>query len=343
MAETKIPEINPEGNLATRISTAKNRLYFAAAPILAVVIAACAGDRDRPQTVGDWLTQHPEEPKATATIASPTPEIASTRAKLKFDEKVANEQKQELSKMVQIAESWYAKYGVNLNDVNIFAYGDSNKLVEEYIRRHQGQMAPGEEQAKRMHANDHIVFVSSKKPDMYVFLGNRGWTGSSPILDDPTGAIRPGQYHNIIHEFMHLYQQSVGAYKYEPLPHWLNEGAAHYMAAWGLQENDIYNFNRIRNGHIKGAATVPETIIELETLKFYQAGRQGVSDEYSLAFLATWLLTTGKPDHGIGAILSYWAEVGRGKPYGEAFEAAFGISRENFNKRFEAHRNRGFR
>lgn len=119
----------------------------------------------------------------------------------------------------------------------------------------------------------------------------------------------------------------------------MNEGSGHYVAAVMLSARQIYDYQRIRNGHVMEASAVNELLNQLESKEsFHSAGNKATADEYSLAFLAVEFLTRDLPNRGINGLVDYWRKIGQGIPHPLAFEQAFGKTTQNFYREFEQYR-----
>jgi hypothetical protein len=68
-------------------------------------------------------------------------------------------------------------------------------------------------------------------------------------------------------------------------------------------------------------------------------GFQQASNPYGLSCLASDYLTLTS---GLGSLAAYYGAIGRGLPWQQAFQQAFGITIETFYADFAAYRSRGF-
>ena len=354
MAEINFPErthssSGPEQRLRDKIISAKSQFYKVAAPALLSLLAlACSGDEE--DTGARVVTPGPtEQPKATVPIeamptATPTtevkpppptptatPEVRRDLASFNFGEDVPENLRAEIRNGVNIGVSWLAKRsGVNLEGLSVFAHGNADRLTEEYFRR-KGSDPRTLDQIRRDLAQA-TAFAGSQK-DFYVLTTSPGWTRASPIIGGP---VVEGRYHTTFHEIYHVLQREVGGYNRPPVG-WLNEGGAHYIAARALDENGLYSYEEVKRRHLTRAAFFRDQLSRLED----QSAFANV-DNYSLSFLAMDLLFGDKPDRGVGALTTYWREIGKGSGPDAAFIIAFGELKVDFYKRFEAHRAGGF-
>ena len=275
-------------------------------------------------------------PEPTTKASLPTPEVNRDTTKFVFGEGVTPEQQKEIRDGINMARDWlYAKVGITINDVSVFAFANSTQLVDQYIAR---TIYPRPRDEVQRQLAGATAFVGEKK-DMLINTSSPGWTSSSPIIGGP---VAEGRLHTLVHEWLHIFQREAGGYN-GPFPHWLNEGGAHYVAARTLADNNVYPYARIREGHLGEAAKVREDLKSMESAQgFYGAGSP-YADEYSLGFLATEFLVNGLPNEGIPAITKFWQEIGKGVPWSTAFQASFGKTPDQFYYEFESFRKLGFK
>lgn len=349
----------------------KQRLSIAAAVILMPAVLACSGaekeniyptaaDADNQEpvatravetstpeataTVHPTIVPRPPEPTATAVVPrqeptpmppTPIPPTAEARrdlATFNFGEDVPENLRAEIRNGVNIGVEWILKKtGVDLHGVNVHAYGNLEKVAEEYFKRKGGD--PRTFEQIRNFVSQNTAFSGDAK-NFYVLTTSRGWTSSGPIIGGP---IVEGRYHTIFHELYHSLQWQVNGYAQRPVG-WLNEGGAHYIAARALDENTIggkkiFPFDDIRGRHLRQALSSGNSLLAMEG---------DFNGDYPFAFMALDLLLRDKPDGGVGALTTYWREIGRGSGRDAAFLVAFGEPRPDFYNRFEAYRARGF-
>lgn len=266
---------------------------------------------------------------------TPTPEVVDKDINFVFGEGVSLQEQQEIKSGMVMVKDWLsAKTRVEINDLHVFASGNAVWVIDQYLGR---TIFPQErDEAQRRLANA-TAFVGEQR-DIFISTSSPGWTRTSPIIGGP---VPEGRIHTLLHEYFHILQREVEGYN-GIFPHWLNEGNAHFVAAVGLDENKIYPYKKIRQGHVGEAASVEEDLRSMESAQgFYSAGSP-FADEYSLAFLAVEFLPKGSPDDGIPALVSFWKHIGEGIPWQIAFEFSFGKTPDQFYNEFESWRQRGF-
>lgn len=143
-----------------------------------------------------------------------------------------------------------------------------------------------------------------------------GWAETTPELRSEAAA----------HEFGHLTQRYLGC----PCsigPSWLFEGYAELFAWSALDHAGITSLTKAR----KSAFGNFQSLESLSTRsEFSKAG----GSAYALGFEATDFLSNGS----VVTLLKFWEAVGTGNnvPWRQAFRELFGITVEDFYKRFEA-------
>jgi hypothetical protein len=116
---------------------------------------------------------------------------------------------------------------------------------------------------------------------------------------------------------------------------WLMEGAAEYVAYLAVAERDLISYDAVRDYHFGGAAfNLLLTLEGLESSTGFAEANQSCC-AYSLSPLAVEILTASR---GITAITDYYSLVGRGEDPGNTFEAAFGVTLEDFYAAFSVER-----
>ncbi len=139
----------------------------------------------------------------------------------------------------------------------------------------------------------------------------------------------------MIHEYTHHIQRELANAKLRsrPLggmrrylgPNWMVEGGAEYFTS------QFQSPNRGREemlAYLK--SEVASTNKRLGELRPHRS--VSTSDDYALALFATYVLAKRFGDE---SLLVYWREVGKGYPWEQAFEAAFGMTLESFESRFQ--------
>lgn len=278
------------------------------------------------------LTPSPEPKPPPTPTAEPTatPEARRDLAQFTFGEDVPENLRQEIRSGVNIGVSWLAKKsGVNLEGLSVYAYGNADRLIDEYFKR---TVVQGNFEQRRAGLRNATAFAGEQK-DFFVITTSPGWTRASPIIGGP---VVEGRYHTTFHEIYHVLQREVGGYNRPPVG-WLNEGGAHYIAARALDENGLYSYEEIKRRHLTRAAFFRDQLSRLEDQSAFAN-----ADNYSLSFLAMDLLLGDKPDRGVGALTTYWREIGKGSGSDAAFIIAFGKTRAEYYSEFEVYRARGF-
>ncbi len=270
---------------------------------------------------------------AVPTVAS-TPQLTSTpeagikNIKYEFAEGVSEEMRGEIRKYADKFINWLnSETGISLDNVTIFADNNPGRLIEQYLQRSSfSEAQKAQERQKLLNAT---AFAGQRK-DFFVITTSNGWTEASPIIGGP---VKEGRAHTIAHELFHLIQMRLKAHQ-RNFPYWLWEGSAHYIAARGLDENGIYAYEQIREGDLREAASVKETLRSMESTSFYYTGTP-YADEYSLARLAVELLVKDLQDGDIQGMAKFWEYIGKGVPWQTAFQDSFGKTPDEFYSEFE--------
>lgn len=311
------------------------------AGLAAAAVVGCGSEAARGPSPASKQTPEPDslspKPSEIQTAPPPTPEATKEPVKFIFGEDVPENLRDEIRNGVTIGVSWLAKKsGVNLGGLSVFAYGDADKVIDAYFKR---TLVQGNFDQRRVALRQSTAFAGEQR-DFFVITTSPGWTRASPIIGiGGPGPIKEGRYHTVVHEIFHVLQREVDGYRGD-FPHWLNEGGAHYIAARVLAENNLYDWAKIREGHVFLAPRIRETLSSMESAAgFYN---KPTADNYSLGFLATEFLTRNLPDDGIPALINFWQELGKGSNWRRAFANSFGRSPDQFYGEFEAYRVRGF-
>lgn len=317
-----------------------NNLKIVCACLLVItVIAACANPLHQATTADDSQTL--KVLKQTARLLAKQQAVMAVGsqeapvANFNFDDKVPVDQQEQIrdgtNKAVELIGS---TTGVKVKNLSVYAYGDSDKLIDEYLKNTL-VVQDRDQTLKRL--SRATAFIG-EKDDIYINCASDGWLVNSPIIG--SGVVE-GRYNTIFHEYFHLVQKDLGFFRTE-FPMWLNEGSCQYVAAKGLADSGLYDFAKIRSGNVSGAKSVKEQLHTMETVGGFAGAGEEHADEYPLGFLAVEYLMVGKPNGGIGDLTEFCQQVGRGTPWQEAFESSFGKSPEQFYSEFEAYRARGF-
>ncbi|MCA1692460.1 MAG: hypothetical protein LC733_09755 [Actinobacteria bacterium] len=156
------------------------------------------------------------------------------------------------------------------------------------------------------------------------------YAGARPVMEGPPWLLS----HVAAHEFMHFWQQDVGAPREAVGPVWLLEGSAELLGYRALIAAGLATENETREFSLRRVA--PDTP-SLQTME----RRSSDDDEFSypLSFLAAELLIAGT---GVGSFRDYWRSLSRSTPWETAFTESFGVTPGEFYARFQEHRSRGF-
>lgn len=113
-------------------------------------------------------------------------------------------------------------------------------------------------------------------------------------------------------------------------PQWLVEGAAEYVAFRVLGDSKRLNLKREIAWHTQKAAEVDSSLEAMQTREGYYAEPRASS----AGMIAAHLLAESA---GLASLEKFYAELGASKDWTTAFEAAFGMTPEDFSKTYEAH------
>lgn len=276
-----------------------------------------------------------ESPKTPTT----QPEVKTGQTVLRFAEGVPPEVQQEIREMAEPSIKWIReKTGVTLAGLTIFADGNASRLIENYLER--TNFSESVKAGERQNLPNATAWAGQQK-DIFILTSSPGWTRASPIIGGP---VKEGRVHTFVHELFHVVQRELKAYDNTIFPQWLNEGGAHYVAARVLEENRVYDYAKIREGHLNIATNVINKNTRLQSMEssegFLPRGQD--ARNYSLAFLACEFMTRGLPDSGLPALVKFWEQLGKGTGWADAFEPAFKKKPGDFYTEFEAYRARGF-
>ena len=120
-------------------------------------------------------------------------------------------------------------------------------------------------------------------------------------------------------------------------PYWLYLGINYYLRGQAISTACLVQYEEIREtSHVVQANLVERPLRGMETREgFVGEDRTG----HRVGLLAAELLSSYS---GQSSLVRYFAFLQPGTPWQEAFEAAFGVTVEEFYDRFEAHRAAGF-
>lgn len=156
------------------------------------------------------------------------------------------------------------------------------------------------------------------------------YAGARPVMEGPPWLLS----HVAAHEFMHFWQQDVGAPREGVGPLWLLEGSAELLGYQALIAAGLASDDETREFSVR--RVLPETPA-LETMERRSSDANEFS--YPLSFLAAELLTAGT---GVGSFREYWRSLSRGVAWETAFTDSFGVAPAEFYARFQEHRRQGF-
>ena len=146
------------------------------------------------------------------------------------------------------------------------------------------------------------------------------------------------------HELSHVYQYTLQKHgRFDTThqevrvigPAWMQEGFATFHSERALAMGGVVPYEQSRQKLIRQSRQVDVQLEETETYDGLSAG----PGRYDMAAMASELLAAKA---GEEALISFWTLLGPDTPWREAFEAAFGITVEEFYPLFEEHRADGF-
>lgn len=139
------------------------------------------------------------------------------------------------------------------------------------------------------------------------------------------------------HEYAHGWQNSLGclSFNHQPLPGWFNEGVAEYVAYSAAVRAGVMNHDDVMQFMAELAVATGEAAVPLESLEY-------PGESYSLwpgniGFFAVHQLVDRSPS-GVPSLRIVCEDVAFGATVDEAFEDAFGLTRQQFYKDFESFR-----
>ena len=146
------------------------------------------------------------------------------------------------------------------------------------------------------------------------------------------------------HELSHVYQYTLQRHgRFDTThrevrvigPAWMQEGFATFHSDRALAMGGVVSYEQSRQKLIGQSRQVDVQLEETETYDGLRAG----PGRYDMAAMASELLAAKV---GEEALISFWTLLGPDTPWREAFEAAFGMTVEEFYPLFEEHRADGF-
>ena len=185
-----------------------------------------------------------------------------------------------------------------------------------------------------------------------------GWAGVAGLEpeDEDSGWImanllayaryhEPRRYMRVAaHELSHVFQYTLQKHgRFDPThqevrvigPAWMQEGFAVFHSDRALAMGGVVPYEQSRQKLIGQSRQVDVQLEETETYDGLRAG----PGRYDMAAMASELLAAKA---GEEALISFWTLLGPDTPWREAFEAAFGMTVEEFYRLFEEHRADGF-
>jgi uncharacterized protein (TIGR03437 family) len=241
-----------------------------------------------------------------------------------FDGGVAASARNSIQNAVGLASSFYQSAGLgDPGTANIFALANSETIVNIYA------------DWSRVSTSAAAQVLSStaigSPGAIFLYAAGSGWTGTTPAL----------QTKIIAHEFFHVLQfklapQGIGVPDDQaPLigPRWLIEGAAEYLGYSTIAANGILSFSAARTQQLDEARKISAPLKTLETLPGIRA--LGPTGGYSLMFMAVDFMTAKV---GLTPLGAFWASIGQGAKWQEAFQSAFGKTIDQFYLDFESYR-----
>lgn len=146
------------------------------------------------------------------------------------------------------------------------------------------------------------------------------------------------------HELSHVYQYTLQNHgRFDTThqevriigPAWIQEGFATWQADRALAMGGVVPYEQSRQRLLRQSQRVDVRLRETETYN----GLRGGPGRYDMAAMASELLATGA---GEESLITFWTLLRPGTSWQEAFETTFGMTVDEFYRRFEAHRADGF-
>ena len=282
------------------------------------------------QSAAHWCS------RLTAAIADgsaggPTDDVARLRFGPDVDSGVIRDVRQGLE---DISAYFIATFGDDLETPGtIYVSADAEWLTDAYVAHLNA--GEGIRSGKMQHfsgchggeAGYGFMFMCSKSD---VFDGD--WFGSGRLAQRTFA---------MAHEYFHMlqYERAVGSLDnccsgtntLKMLgPQWLVEGAAEYVAFRLLGDSKRLNLKREIAWHTQKAAEVESSLEGMQTREGYYAEPRASS----AGMIAAHLLAETA---GLASLGQYYADIGSGKDWQTAFEAAFGMSPAAFAEVYESH------
>ena len=187
--------------------------------------------------------------------------------------------------------------------------------------------------------------------DARQMVADGGWAGLAGLepADEDSGWIMinlryPVYMRTAAHELSHVYQYTLQKHgRFDTThqevrvigPAWMQEGFAIFHSDRALAMGGLVPYEQSRQELIRQSRQVDVQLEETETYDGLKAG----PGRYDMAAMASELLAAKA---GEETLISFWTLLGPDTPWREAFEAAFGMTVEEFYPLFEEHRADGF-
>ena len=182
-----------------------------------------------------------------------------------------------------------------------------------------------------------------------IAVAGQGWIVLNPANEWFANAPRESQMRVVAHELYHTWQhglsglsQGSGLDDVPPGgPRWLTEGIAEFSAYRAMSDIGVLSYEAERNskepwGFVRDGKYVDKPLSQMETWNVVKAAR---GNTYSYFLLAAELLASRA---GEKALIHYYTLTQPGTTWQQAFEAAFGMTVDEFYDLFEEHRAAGF-
>jgi hypothetical protein len=136
------------------------------------------------------------------------------------------------------------------------------------------------------------------------------------------------------HEYIHSWQNSLGCLTIhnQPLGGWMDEGIAEYIANEAAIQHHLVKKDAVIRFMLQASEGTDEALAPLESLE------HGTVWPGHIGYLAIDYLVSKAPK-GILSLRIICEQVGQGVPVEDAFNSAFGISKQDFYKEFQEHIN----
>ena len=165
---------------------------------------------------------------------------------------------------------------------------------------------------------------ASMMNSIIIYTKSHGWYAAPPFSRIGT----------VIHEYIHVYQHNELEHGTAFVPAWMIEGTAEYFSTDALighglvdrADADLYNLWALSQTPALG------NLDEYESIQAYQ---QESASVYALSFLGMQYLAR---EGGLQSIADFFALVGEGDAWEDAFSSAFGVDPARFYADFAAER-----